>query len=119
MNEIPQRVSESVRRRNPHLYGGVGCVEASQPKQPVAPALDRGIKKQKKRSPRLEIVVTMSAHRGRILDDDNNVGSLKPLRDAIADGLGIDDGDPAIKFCCSQIQTRGREGVLVTIERLK
>ena len=119
MNEIPQKVSDSVRRRNPHLYGGqVGGLEASHAKRPAVQPLEQSKPKQKGRTRRLEIVVTMCVHRRRIIDDDNNVGSLKPLRDAIAESCGLDDGDRRIKFNYTQVPTQGRVGVQVTIERL-
>jgi len=119
MNEIPKNASESVRRRNPHLYGNqVGKVEASVTKPASVPALDSRKQKQKGSSRSLEVVVTMCVHRRRIVDDDNNIGSLKPLRDAIAGTLGFDDGDKAITFQCAQVYTRGQEGVQVTIEKL-
>ena len=49
-------------------------------------------------------------------DDDNLIASIKPLRDAIAASIGIDDGDKRIAFQYQQLQTKGREGVLVHIE---
>lgn len=36
------------------------------------------------------------------LDDDNNVGALKHVRDAVAQWLGIDDGSPRIRFLYGQ-----------------
>ena len=55
------------------------------------------------------------AFRHRALDDDNLTGGLKPLRDAIATTLGLDDGDPRLKFTVHQCVGRGPEGVLVRI----
>ena len=52
----------------------------------------------------------------RELDDDNLRGSLKPLRDAIADTLGIDDGDKRIRFEYGWHETKGEEGVMVKVE---
>ncbi|TSA41471.1 MAG: hypothetical protein D4R57_00560 [Verrucomicrobiales bacterium] len=62
------------------------------------------------------VVVSLIGLRARTLDDDNYVGACKHLRDAIAATLGIDDGDKRISWQYQQIQTRGREGVLVQIE---
>lgn len=119
MNAIPTNPSDSCKRRNPHLYGGkVGKLEASKPKPTAVPALVSRKPKQQGCSRRLELVVTMCVHRRRIIDDDNNIGSLKPLRDAIAKSCGLDDGDRRIKFNCTQVSTQGRIGVQVTIERL-
>jgi len=39
------------------------------------------------------------------LDDDNIVGSLKHIRDGIADALGVNDGSDKIKFIYSQKQS--------------
>lgn len=119
-NQIPQNVTESVRRRNPHLYGDkVGGLEAGKPKPTTVQALDGGKPKQKSGARSLEIVVTFTTHRARELDDDNAVGSLKPLRDAIAEHIGIDDGDKRVRWQYAQVVTKGKEGVHVTIERLK
>src|ERR1700678_2601938 len=41
------------------------------------------------------------------LDYDGLVSSCKSLRDAIAAGLGIDDGDARIKFSYGQLQSAG------------
>lgn len=62
------------------------------------------------------LVVSLIGLRKRTLDDDNFNGACKHLRDAIAGSLGIDDGDKRIYWQYQQLQTRGREGVLVHIE---
>ena len=41
---------------------------------------------------------------------------MKPLRDAIAAELGMDDADPRIRWQYGQTETRGAEGVLVMVE---
>ena len=61
------------------------------------------------------VCVDLIAARRRACDDDGNVAALKWLRDAIAESLGIDDGDSRIKFNCHQILTQGDEGVIVRI----
>jgi len=66
----------------------------------------------------VEIIVTIIAFCRREADDDNNIASLKGIRDAIAESIGIDDGDGRIKFQYSQSETRGRKGVVVKIESL-
>ena len=46
------------------------------------------------------------------LDDDNLVGSLKAVRDAVADWLGVDDRDSlTVRYLCAQ--ERGAWGVRV------
>jgi len=116
MNEIPKNVSESVRRRNPHLYGPVvGAVATSQSKQTAIPALDRGIQKRQKGKGSVVLIITLITCRFRALDDDGNVSALKPLRDAIANSLGLDDGDSRIRWEYGQTETRGEQGVIVKI----
>jgi len=118
MSELPKNVSDAVRRRNPHLYGAkMGGLEAGQSKQTPVQALAGRKQKQQGGPRRLGIIVTMCVHRRRIVDDDNNIGSLKPLRDAIAKSLGLDDGDKTIAWQYTQVQTRGKEGVQVSMER--
>ena len=116
MNEIPQKVSESFRRLNPHLYS-LGRLEAKKSEPITVPSLESFGKKLKV-SEGCMVVCTLTAHRKRIIDDDNCTASLKPLRDGISESLGIDDGDKRISWQCSQVQTKGKEGVTVTIEVL-
>lgn len=40
--------------------------------------------------------------RGKQLDTDNLSSALKPVRDGIADALGIDDGDESVTWVCRQ-----------------
>ena len=60
------------------------------------------------------------AVRHRLLDDDNLAGSLKHLRDAIADSLlpGLKPGqaDGHFRWEYGQAHTSGTEGVIVRIE---
>lgn len=50
------------------------------------------------------------------IDDDNLTAGLKPLRDAVAESLGVDDGDPRVEWETEQVQTRASEFVLVRVE---
>jgi hypothetical protein len=50
----------------------------------------------------------------RTLDDDNLQGSGKAVRDAIAEWLGVDDGDRT-RFVCRVAQERGPYAVRVEI----
>lgn len=106
--------------------GGLG---PRVPQPAPAPALDGGDQKRKagkegvgggrrrrdKGKERPVVCVSLIACRRRELDDDNNVGSMKPLRDAIAGWLGVDDGDKRVVWECGQQITKGREGVIVRI----
>lgn len=40
---------------------------------------------------------------------------MKPLTDAIAASLGVDDADPRLSWEYGQQQTRGEEGVFVKV----
>jgi hypothetical protein len=117
MNEIPQG-SNSFRKLNPHLFA-LGAVEIPERKQSENTALERHAPAEQKRKSRLQVRVTIVGYRRRIIDDDNfSSGGNKALRDAIAEEVGIDDGDPRIKFEYGQIETRGTEGTSVMIEIL-
>lgn len=119
MNErLPTKVTESVRRLNPHLYPALGGVAASQPKPIALRTLEQIIQKRQKGKGGVEIVVSLITCRSRETDDDGNVAALKPLRDAIAASIGIDDGDKRIRFEYGQIETRGEQGVIVKVKQL-
>lgn len=69
------------------------------------------------RRPR-RVVVSLIALRRRPLDPDNNAASFKALQDAIAETIGLDDGDPRITWQYQQMHSFGREGVLVHVEMI-
>ena len=46
--------------------------------------------------------VHLTRYASRALDSDNLVGSMKHVRDAIAYWLGIDDGDPRVRYQVGQ-----------------
>jgi len=111
--KIPEHVSQSFKQRNPHLYP-VGKMEA-QVAEPASPqALDRVPSKRKAGKVRVELCVTLIAGVKRTLDDDNLIGACKPLRDAIARDLRIDDGDRRVRWEYSQFQTKSEEGGLLS-----
>ena len=91
-------------------------MEAGQRKQTPVRALVQGVQKRQKGKGGVEIIVSLITCRRRELDDDGNVAALKPLRDAVAESLGIDDGDKRIKFEYGQLETKSSEGVIVKIE---
>lgn len=45
----------------------------------------------------------------RAMDDDGCTASLKHVRDSIANCLGIDDGDPIVKWCTAQRKGKPKE----------
>lgn len=63
-------------------------------------------------------VVTMVAHVRTYLDDDNLANAMKPVQDELADHLGTDDGSGLIRWQRGQVETRGAEGVAVSIEEV-
>ncbi len=117
---LPTSISETVRRLNPHLYGGqlLRPVESSEPKPIPSQVLARVPSHHKRRKRKERICITLVASRRREIDDDNNVASLKPLRDAIACNLSIDDGDERVRWEYGQLETKGTEGVIVKMEAL-
>ena len=50
---------------------------------------------------------------------DNLEAGCKWLRDAIANSLGIDDGDARVTWQYGQVETRGETGAVVTIEEVR
>ncbi|MEZ5275518.1 MAG: hypothetical protein R3F07_03955 [Opitutaceae bacterium] len=51
------------------------------------------------------------------MDDDNLAHACKPLRDAIADNLGIDDGDRRLRWKYGHVETREEKGTAMRIQR--
>jgi hypothetical protein len=51
---------------------------------------------------RMRFVVALTRIAPRSLDGDNLQGSLKAVRDGVADALGVDDGDPLVTWNYSQ-----------------
>ena len=106
--------SPSFRRLNAGLFDAVRPVPSAvaQPGgrgEPAPADAPQGGRKTR-------VVVSLVSLRKRILDDDNDVGAKKHLRDAIAASLGLDDGDKRFTWQYSQQPTTGREGIIVHIE---
>lgn len=78
--------------------------------------LVKGPRKRARRKGGVVICITIIACGPRLLDDDNLATGAKPLRDSIASGLGIDDGDRRIRWQYRSIETTGEAGVIVTVE---
>jgi hypothetical protein len=51
------------------------------------------------------------------MDGDNSIGSLKAVRDGVADALGIDDGDPRLTW--EYRQETGPFGVRIYLDLLR
>lgn len=115
MKKADLKVSEDVRKLNPHLFGMGGLHPAQRQQNTVekTPMADGG----KEGCPR-GLVISIVQFRHRKLDSDNLAFAAKWLRDSIAGSIGIDDGDERVTWQYAQIQTAGREGCAVTIEVL-
>jgi len=111
--------SESTKRRNPELFGSaLDSVATHSPERNKVSALDGRGKERRQRKGRVVILVSIIALRRRLLDEDSAIFALKPLRDAIAASLGIDDADARIAWQYGQQTTKGEQGVIVRIEQI-
>lgn len=81
--------------RNAAIFSG-GPLESSERERSQAAAL--GGHSQAKQVGQVRVVVRIVEFTKRKRDDDNVQSGYKPLRDAIAESLGIDDGDERIEF---------------------
>ena len=118
---IPTHVSDAVKRRNPHLYGPVAGLQYPKRQPTQAPALDKATRRRPGGQGRSDRghhrpEVTIVSYRRRLITDaDNLIAGAKPLRDAVARWLGIDDADDNVQWDYRQVQTRSREGTAVMI----
>ena len=111
LNDLPPHI----KALNPHLYN---LVELDSPKRKQAPvqALDRSVQKQGSRKVRVGVQFVRFGRKE--LDSDNLVIAYKPLRDAVAATLGVDDNDKRIKWDYAQVLTTGQTGTLVKFDLL-
>ena len=112
---ILNNASESVRRKNPHLFN-VGKIP-----DPLSESIRLGQCQdpyQPQEAGKGKLVISLVSLRSRKLDRDNLVGSFKWLQDAIAWSLQVDDGDDRIEWQYAQLITDGEEGVMVRIETM-
>lgn len=119
MNPTFANASETCKRLNPHVFGGaVGAVERDRAKPTALQALDSSVPQPTCRQNGVGIRVVLVSFRRRLLDAHENLPyAFKPLVDAIAASLGIDDADPRVSWEYHQCVTRGQTGCVVTIER--
>lgn len=68
---------------------------------------------QRDATPRIEVAIVAATHRR--LDGDNLAAGYKPLRDAIAAWLGVDDTDDVVEWSYGQVRCSGDEGTIVTV----
>ncbi len=112
-----EHASQSTKRLNPSIFGPVvGAVVANRPERNPVQALDGRGKERRQRKGCVVVRVVLITCRRRELDDDSATYALKPLRDAIAASLGLDDADARIEWNYGQQTTKGEQGVIVRIE---
>jgi len=114
--DIPARLRERFIEnptdyRQPRTVGSLPVPERKCSAEPALVGESPG-----KEARAVSIVVCIVRFGRRILDDDNLAGGNKPLRDCIAERLGIDDGDERVEWEYRQVVTRGVIGTLVTIQ---
>jgi hypothetical protein len=107
--------NETCKKLNPKLFSALAAVESPKRKPDPKPALGKDLPAQQKGKGRLAVCII--GFRKRLLDDDNfTSGGNKAIRDAIAQSIGIDDGDPIFDWQYRQVLTSGQEGTLVKID---
>ena len=125
---LPTNPSESFKRRNPELYGRAVDTNKGEVVQPDERApLDTHLQgacgakvgnvgRNSKRSGRPIIRITIVALTRRQIDGDNLGPATKQIRDQLAEHFGIDDSEKFIDWQYASVPSRGRCGVVVTIE---
>lgn len=116
--KVPTDVSESFKKRNPHLYG-LGLIRATESEQDYRKTLVcRPKGKIEKRSSPARFRVAIVVFRRTVLDRDNFIGGTKFLRDHIARFLGVDDAEKFITWEYTQHLTEMNQGTIIRIEEL-
>lgn len=116
LNELSPDLRKRIQAQIESEDNALGRVETNRAKLPPVGTLERSRKKQQGGSPCM--VVSLTTFRRRLLDPDAVAYACKPLTDAIAQNIGVDDADSRVYWQHFQQQTRGAEGVLVMIEEL-
>ena len=114
-----EHVSAAVRRLNPELFSASGSVVPIVDSKPTG-ALVKSPPAEPKRTRRVQpgvaVTITLTAYLGSRIDPDNLGTAFKPLQDAIAAWLGVDDGDTRILWQYGYVMTHGRPETTVKIE---
>lgn len=118
-NDLSETLKQRIRRDNPTVFGPVGRVETNSTKRTAVQALDSRVQKPESGTKGVGIRITLITLRKRLLDKHDAVAyACKPLTDAIAKSLGVDDNDKRLEWEYLQVKTTGTEGVMVKIEVL-
>lgn len=117
MTKLPDNPSESFKRKNPEFYPahsyGIRSLETKVSKfdkwgEGQNTELEKG-------AALLAYRVSLVVLSRRLMDSHDNLPfSLKPLADAIAESLGVDDSKITWEY--GQVKTSGQPGVVVKIE---
>lgn len=87
-----------------HSIASLPRIRFELPKPPRSYAVSRW-----EPAPELPLVVTITRVAPRRLDDDNATRACKAIRDQLAELLGVDDGNPAVKWVIEQRRGRPHE----------
>ena len=108
--EILQR--PGMQKANPALGG----VSSQEHKPKSRPALVKNAPRRQSGQASLDVIIRIVAVRNFYCDEDNSRTAYKPLQDAIAKSLGVDDGADCIRFEYGQLYSPGPEGTIVVIQ---
>ena len=112
--KLREKILQADRQQNPRP---VRALEANGTEPAPARALDRRGTKHQGGAGGVAVRITCIALRRRLVDRHDGVAfACKPLTDAIAKTLGVDDADPRLDWEYGQVVTRGKQGVLVKVE---
>jgi hypothetical protein len=96
---MPIKILSEANLRNGHM---ARWRRGKAQKQVVGFILPSHLTSTHKTPPLVITLVRLIGKGGQRLDDDNNVGGFKAVRDAVAACLGIDDGDKRLTWICEQ-----------------
>lgn len=113
---LPANPSESVKRRNPHLYPVAGLSNPIREQDRRRQGEDRQLDKSKEG---VCYCVTIISIRSRLVDQHDNLRTgCKPLVDLITNYLGFaNDDNPRLLWRYGQVLSQTK-GTVVVIERL-
>lgn len=115
LKKLFPNASQSTIARNSPIPGRLQDPER---KPASLPSLVKGPRIRRSGKNRVAIVISIISLRRRFADEDNvGPAGAKTLRDCIARTIGVDDGDPGIKWEYSVMQTIGPEQTIVKISR--
>lgn len=110
--DLRKRILDQVRKEDSALGG----LASNRPESNALQTLVRCVQKPTSGPQGVALRITLIAFRKRLLDQHDTVAySFKPLTDAIAFTLGLDDADKRLRWEYLQVVTRGRTGVIVMI----